>query len=68
MTEMQKTIQELKAKGVEYKVDKNPYGGYYVKYPAEKILMNGSVHKYTFWADFTENETYVNKQSHVTAI
>ena len=65
---MQKTIEELKAKGVEFKVDKNPYGGYYVKYPAQKICMNGSVHTYTFWAHFREDGKHIRKQSHVTAI
>ena len=64
MTEMQKLIKELKAKGVDFKVDKHPFSGYYVKYPAEKFCG----HKFTFWADFREDGTYVHKQSHVNAI
>lgn len=68
MTDMQKTIEELKSKGIQYKVDKNPYGGYYVKYLAEKICMNGNVYTYTFWDPFREDGTQIRKQSHVTAI
>ena len=68
MTQMQKQIQKLISKGLNFEVVKHPYGGWCVKYPAEKILMNGKVHKYTFWADFREDGTYVHKQSHVTSI
>ncbi len=64
MTDMQKTIEELKVKGVEYKIDKNPYGGHYVKYPAEKFCG----HKFIYWASFRENGTAVRKQSHVNSI
>lgn len=68
MTDMEKTIKELENKGVNFKVEKNPYGGYYVKYPVQKMGMNGHVHTYTFWAQFRENGTPIRKQSHVTAI
>ena len=64
MTDVQRTIENLKAKGVDFKVDKSPYGGYYVKYPAEKFCG----HKYTFCQTFSENGTEIRKQSHVTAI
>ncbi len=64
MTQMQKTIEALKAKGTEFKVEKNPYGGYYVKYPAEKFCG----HKYTFWQGFREDGTEIRKESHVSAI
>jgi hypothetical protein len=64
MTQMQKTIEALKAKGTEFKVEKNPYGGYYVKYPVEKFCG----HKYTFWQTFNEDGTEIRKQSHVSSI
>ena len=64
MTDIQKTIETLKAKGTDFKVEKNPYGGYYVKYLAEKFCG----HKYTFSQTFSENGTEIRKQSHVNSI
>jgi hypothetical protein len=70
MTEMKKQIDKLIDEGVEFKVDKTPYGGWYVKYPIEKILMNGSVHKSTFCAHYTKEGKYLhpNRLIHVSAI
>jgi len=64
MTQMQKEIERLIAEGTEFKVDKDPYGGWYVKYRTEKP----DGFKYTFWASYTEDGKYIHPICHVNAI